>query len=90
MMIKVGISISSVVSSRKTIPRCGNIRLGVLVDLSIGNMRSGVANYPCQSYRQNAHLWFDGFGRLAGFAISENGGHEVAIIGLRFKNVRIV
>ncbi len=38
-------------------------------------------------YRQNAHLWFDGFGSLAGFAISENGGHEIAIItaeGYRF------
>ncbi len=31
-------------------------------------------------YKQNAHLWFDGFGSLAGFAISENGGHEIAII----------
>jgi ribosomal protein S18 acetylase RimI-like enzyme len=38
-------------------------------------------------YKQNAHLWFDGFGSLAGFAISENGGHEIAIIttaGYRF------
>ena len=31
-------------------------------------------------HTQNASLWFDGFGNLAGFAISENGGHEVAII----------
>jgi ribosomal protein S18 acetylase RimI-like enzyme len=31
-------------------------------------------------YTKNAHLWFDGFGSLAGFAISENGGHEIAII----------
>jgi GNAT superfamily N-acetyltransferase len=38
-------------------------------------------------HTQNAHLWFDGFGSLAGFAISENGGHEIAIIttkGYRF------
>ena len=38
-------------------------------------------------YQQNAHLWFDGFGNLAGFAISENGGHEIALItsaGCRF------
>lgn len=37
--------------------------------------------------RRNAHLWFDGFGSLAGFAISENGGHEIAVItteGYRF------
>ncbi|MCB0056316.1 MAG: hypothetical protein KDE45_04785, partial [Caldilineaceae bacterium] len=27
---------------------------------------------------QNAHLWFDGFGDLAGFVISENGGAEFA------------
>ena len=36
---------------------------------------------------QNAHLWFDGFGNLAGFAISENGGREIALItteGCRF------
>jgi len=29
---------------------------------------------------KNAHLWFDGFGRLAGFAISEEGGCEFAVI----------
>mgnify|MGYP001825782661 CR=1 FL=1 len=36
---------------------------------------------------ENAHLWFDGFGGLAGFAISENGGPDIAIItsqGYRF------
>lgn len=36
---------------------------------------------------KNAHLWFDGFERLAGFAISENGGCDIAIItteGCRF------
>lgn len=31
---------------------------------------------------RNAHLWFDGFGRLAGFIISENGRSEIAIITL--------
>ncbi|MCB0200348.1 MAG: GNAT family N-acetyltransferase [Anaerolineae bacterium] len=38
-------------------------------------------------HTQNAHLWLDGFGYLAGFAISENGGHEIAIVtaeGYRF------
>lgn len=38
-------------------------------------------------HTQNAHLWFDGFGNLAGFAVSENGGCEIAIItteGYRF------
>jgi GNAT superfamily N-acetyltransferase len=38
-------------------------------------------------WNENAHLWFDGFGELAGFAISEDGGCEVAIItagGYRF------
>jgi ribosomal protein S18 acetylase RimI-like enzyme len=31
---------------------------------------------------QNAHLWFDGFQRLAGFVISENGDASFAIITL--------
>jgi GNAT superfamily N-acetyltransferase len=38
-------------------------------------------------HAQNAQLWFDGFGSLAGFTISENGDHEIAIItteGYRF------
>jgi GNAT superfamily N-acetyltransferase len=38
-------------------------------------------------WKKNAHLWFDGFGELAGFAISEDGGSEAAIItaeGYRF------
>lgn len=38
-------------------------------------------------HTKNAQLWFDGFGNLAGFAISENGSHEIAIItaeGYRF------
>ena len=29
-------------------------------------------------WTENAHLWFDGFGELAAFAISENGGCDVA------------
>ncbi len=36
---------------------------------------------------QNAHLWFDGFGRLAGFVISESGDAGIAILtkaGYRF------
>lgn len=38
-------------------------------------------------HTQNAHLWFDGFGDLAGFVLSENGGGDIAIIttaGCRF------
>lgn len=38
-------------------------------------------------WSQNAQLWFDGFGDLAGFAISEEGGLDFAIIttaGFRF------
>jgi GNAT superfamily N-acetyltransferase len=38
-------------------------------------------------WKKNAHLWFDGFGELAGFAISESGGPDFAIItaqGYRF------
>src|SRR5919199_6035798 len=31
---------------------------------------------------QNAHLWFDAFGELAGFAISENGDAGFAVITL--------
>lgn len=36
---------------------------------------------------ENAHLWFDAFGDLAGFAISEGGGSDIAILtlpGFRF------
>jgi GNAT superfamily N-acetyltransferase len=36
---------------------------------------------------QNAHLWFDGYGELAGFAISEGGGtefHVLTLDGYRF------
>ena len=36
---------------------------------------------------ENAHLWFDGFGELAGFAISEGGGadfHVLTLDGYRF------
>ncbi len=38
-------------------------------------------------WEKNAHLWFDSFGELAGFAISENGGADFAVItaeGYRF------
>ena len=38
-------------------------------------------------WEKNAHLWFDGFGDLAGFAISEDGGCDIAILttaGFRF------
>lgn len=38
-------------------------------------------------HTQNAHLWFDGFGSLAGIAIAENGGGDIAIFtteGYRF------
>jgi hypothetical protein len=36
---------------------------------------------------QNAHLWFDGYGKLAGFAISESGDtafHVLTLDGYRF------
>ena len=36
---------------------------------------------------QNAHLWFDGYGELAGFAVSEGGGadfHVLTLDGYRF------
>ena len=38
-------------------------------------------------WEKNAELWFDGFGKLAGFVISEEGGSDIAIIttaGYRF------
>jgi predicted GNAT family N-acyltransferase len=38
-------------------------------------------------WTQNAHLWFDGFGEVAAFAISESGGCDFALItagGYRF------
>lgn len=38
-------------------------------------------------WEQNAHLWFDGFEELAGFAIAEDGGSDIAILtaeGYRF------
>jgi len=38
-------------------------------------------------WNKNAHLWFDGFGKLAGFVISEYGGSEFDIVttaGYRF------
>jgi ribosomal protein S18 acetylase RimI-like enzyme len=54
--------------------------LGRLVDWKYGlyeNKTSVVA-----FWEQNARLWFDGFGELAGFIISENGGPDFAIITL--------
>jgi GNAT superfamily N-acetyltransferase len=34
-------------------------------------------------WKKNAQLWFDGFGEVVGFAISENGGCDTAIITAR-------
>lgn len=54
--------------------------LGRIVDWKYG-LYEGKRAYPafCD---QNAHLWFDGFGELAGFALSEGGGAEFAILTL--------
>jgi GNAT superfamily N-acetyltransferase len=54
--------------------------LGRLVDWKYGlyeNKTSVVA-----FWEKNARLWFDGFGELVGFIISENGGADFAIITL--------
>lgn len=59
--------------------------LGRLVDWKYGLFESKLAA-PAFCER-NAHLWFDGFGELAGFAISENGDEEFTILtmeGYRF------
>lgn len=52
--------------------------LGRLVDWKFGLYENKRA-FPnfCE---QNAQIWFDGFGEVAGFAISEEGGAEVAIL----------
>lgn len=54
--------------------------LGRLVDWKYG-LYEGKTTYPafCD---QNAHLWFDGYGFLIGFAISESGDAGFAIITL--------
>ena len=41
----------------------------------------------CIRDSDNAHLWFDGFNRLAGFVVSESGDDNFAILtrlGYRF------
>lgn len=54
--------------------------LGRLVDWKYG-LYEGKTAYPafCD---ENAHLWFDGYGYLVGFAISENGDAGFAIMTL--------
>lgn len=54
--------------------------LGRLVDWKYGLFENKTA-VP-DFCNRNAHLWFDGFERLAGFAISEDGGKHVEIITL--------
>ena len=54
--------------------------IGRLVDWKYGLYESKLA-VP-DFCGKNAHLWFDGFSRLAGFVISEYGGPEMAIITL--------
>jgi ribosomal protein S18 acetylase RimI-like enzyme len=59
--------------------------LGRLVDWKYGLYESKTA-YPAFT-DQNAHLWFDGYGYLVGFAISESGDAGFAVIlleGYRF------
>ena len=55
--------------------------LGRIVDWKYGmyENKTAVAGF-CD---RNAHLWFDAFGDLAGFAISENGGADCAILTLQ-------
>ena len=52
--------------------------IGRLVDWKYGlyDSKTAVPDFCAR----NAHLWFDGFQRLAGFAISEYGGTDFAII----------
>jgi GNAT superfamily N-acetyltransferase len=59
---------------------CSTWCIGRFVDWKYGlyENKTAVPDF-CGS---NAHLWFDGFGRLAGFAISENGGPEITILTL--------
>ncbi len=54
--------------------------IGRLVDWKYGLYpnRTGVAGF----WDRNACLWFDGFGELAGFVISENGGPDFQIVTL--------
>lgn len=54
--------------------------LGRIVDWKYG-LYEGKRAYPafCD---QNAHMWFDGFGELAGFVLSEGGGAEFAVLTL--------
>lgn len=54
--------------------------LGRLVDWKYGLYESKTA-YPAFT-DQNAHLWFDGYGYLVGFAISESGDAGFAVIAL--------
>ena len=57
---------------------CSTWPLGRVVDWKYGlyDGKTAVAGF-CD---RNAHLWFDGFGELAGFAISENGDGGFAIL----------
>lgn len=54
--------------------------LGRLVDWKYG-LYEGKTAYPAFT-DQNAHLWFDGYGYLVGFAISESGDAGFAVIAL--------
>ncbi|NSW52682.1 MAG: GNAT family N-acetyltransferase [Anaerolineae bacterium] len=54
--------------------------IGRLVDWKYG-IYEGKQAYP-DFCGENAHLWFDGFGRLAGCVVSEGGGSDVAILTL--------
>ena len=54
-MMKLEISTALAALSKKTITRLGNIQLGVLVGLSIGNMPFGGTNYPHQGFTARMH-----------------------------------
>jgi GNAT superfamily N-acetyltransferase len=59
--------------------------LGRFVDWKYG-LWGGKLDTP-GFWNKNAHLWFDGFGKLAGFVISEGGGSQFDVVttaGYRF------
>lgn len=59
--------------------------LGRFVDWKYGQWGDKLATPGF--WKKNAQLWFDGFGKVAGFVISESGGCDMAIItakGYRF------
>lgn len=80
-----------VIENNQLVPALSTWALGRLVDWKYG-LYEGKTAYPAFT-DQNAHLWVDGYGYLVGFAISENGGAEFAVVtleGYRFLYEEIV